>query len=73
MPHIDGSEARIYYEQHGEGPDIVWVSGGGGLASDWHPYQIPFFDQEFRNTTCGHRRSASAQLIAEWMPNLLAS
>ena len=44
MPYVDGAEARIYTEQHGQGPDIVWVSGGGGLASDWHTYQIPFFE-----------------------------
>ena len=25
----DGSEARIRYVQHGGGPDIVWVLGGG--------------------------------------------
>jgi pimeloyl-ACP methyl ester carboxylesterase len=55
VPYVDGSEARIYYEQHGTGPDIVWVSGGGGLASDWHPYQIPFFEREFRNTTFDNR------------------
>jgi pimeloyl-ACP methyl ester carboxylesterase len=55
VPYLDGSEARIHYEQHGEGSDIVWVSGGGGLASDWHPYQIPFFEPEFRNTTFDNR------------------
>ena len=52
---LDGSEARIHYVQHGAGPDIVWVSGGGGLATDWHPYQIPFFEQEFRCTTFDNR------------------
>jgi pimeloyl-ACP methyl ester carboxylesterase len=55
VPYVDGAEARIYTEQQGQGPDIVWVSGGGGLASDWHPYQIPFFEGEFRNTTFDNR------------------
>jgi hypothetical protein len=41
MPEFDGSEARIHYEQIGEGPEVVWVAGGGGLASDWLPYQMP--------------------------------
>jgi len=52
---FDGTEARIHYVQHGIGPDIVWVSGGGGLATDWHPYQIPFFEPDFRCTTFDNR------------------
>ncbi len=55
MAFVEGSEARLHYVQHGRGPDIVWVSGGGGLAADWHPYQIPFFEREFRNTTFDNR------------------
>jgi pimeloyl-ACP methyl ester carboxylesterase len=68
MPYVDGSEARIYYEQHGKGPDIVWVSGGGGLAADWHPYQIPFFEQEFRNTTFDNRGigSTTCEMPMPW-------
>ena len=50
-----GSEACIHYVQHGAGPDIVWVSGGGGLATDWHAYQIPFFEHDFRCTTFDNR------------------
>jgi len=52
---FDGSETAIHYVQHGAGPDIVFVSGGGGLATDWHPYQIPFFEQDFRCTTFDNR------------------
>src|SRR5947208_1064527 len=29
MPHLRASEANIFYEQLGQGPDIVWVGGGG--------------------------------------------
>ncbi len=50
-----GSEASIHYVQHGAGPDVVFVAGGGGLATDWHPYQIPFFEREFRCTTFDNR------------------
>jgi len=52
---FEGSEATLHYEQFGEGPDIVWVSGGGGLGSDWHRYQIPHFERSFRNTTFDNR------------------
>ena len=55
MPIFEGSEAAIRYEQVGEGPDIVWVSGGGGPAEDWHTYQLPYFKQRFRNTTFDNR------------------
>ena len=47
--------ASIFYEQFGAGHDIVWVSGGGSLGSDWHRYQIPFFEPRFRNTTFDNR------------------
>lgn len=51
MPIAQGSHARIHYEQVGEGPDIVWVSGAGGTASSWDAYQMPYFAKRFRNTT----------------------
>lgn len=55
MPFVEGSQARIHYAQVGEGPDIVWVSGGGGTAADWDGYQIPHFKGKFRNTTFDNR------------------
>lgn len=55
MPTLNGSQAMIHYEQVGEGPDIVWVSGGGGLAEDWDAYQLPYFRDGFRNTTFDNR------------------
>ena len=55
MARFEGTEASIFYEQFGEGPDIVWVAGGGARGSDWHPYQIPFFEGSFRNTTFDNR------------------
>jgi pimeloyl-ACP methyl ester carboxylesterase len=55
VPTLQGSQATIRYEQAGEGPDIVWVSGGGGTAEDWDAYQLPFFRDAFRNTTFDNR------------------
>jgi len=55
MATMQGSEAAIHYEQVGSGPDVVWVSGGGGLASDWVPYQMPFFGSRYRNTMFDNR------------------
>lgn len=55
MQAYTGSEATIAYEQFGDGPDVVWVSGGGARGSDWHRYQIPFFRTDYRNTTYDNR------------------
>ena len=55
MPSIAGSAATIHYEQDGSGPDVVWVSGGGGTASSWDAYQLPYFKRYFRNTTFDNR------------------
>jgi pimeloyl-ACP methyl ester carboxylesterase len=64
MPKLRGSQATIRYEQDGEGPDIVWVSGGGGLAEDWNPYQLPFFRDRFRNTTFDNRGVGATECAA---------
>lgn len=65
MPQLDASRARIHYEQTGAGPDIVWVSGGGGLAEDWRPYQLPFFEQDFRNTVFDNRGVGTTVVSAD--------
>jgi pimeloyl-ACP methyl ester carboxylesterase len=54
VPTVQGSKATIHYEQVGEGPDIVWVSGAGGTAGSWG-YQLPYFKDGFRNTTFDSR------------------
>jgi pimeloyl-ACP methyl ester carboxylesterase len=51
MPHHQGSEARIAYEQTGDGADIVWVAGGGSRGLDWRRFQTPAFDARYRSTT----------------------
>ena len=64
MPTLQGSQATIHYEQVGAGPDIVWVSGGGGLAEDWDTYQIPYFKDGFRNTTFDNRGIGTTRCAA---------
>jgi pimeloyl-ACP methyl ester carboxylesterase len=51
VPQFEGSQASIHYDQVGDGPDIVWVSGAGGAADSWDAYQLPYFKEAFRNTT----------------------
>lgn len=55
MPTIAEHGTSTYFEQVGEGPDIVWVSGGGGLPeSTWMAYQLPAFPS-FRHTVFHNR------------------
>ena len=42
MPFLKGSEATIAYAQSGQGPDLVWVAGGGSRGGDWRLFQTPF-------------------------------
>src|SRR6059036_1082014 len=51
MPHLSLAEVDLYYEQRGEGPDLVWLAGGDQPGSDWNLFQIPDFADSFRNTT----------------------
>ncbi|HMK92333.1 MAG TPA: alpha/beta hydrolase, partial [Thermoleophilia bacterium] len=69
MPLFTGSQATIHYEQAGGGPDVVWVSGGGGLASDWDTWQLPYFRRFFRNTTFDNRGvgTTACELPLPWM------
>lgn len=56
MTTFQGSEASMHYERFGEGPDILWVSGGGSLGRDWHLFQTPYFVAAgYRNSTFDSR------------------
>ena len=51
MPHLSLGEVDLYYEQRGKGPDLVWLAGGDQPGSDWNLFQIPAFEDSFRNTS----------------------
>jgi 3-oxoadipate enol-lactonase len=51
MPEFRIGETTLYYEQRGQGPDLVWLAGGDQPGSDWHLFQTPAFEGSFRNTT----------------------
>lgn len=57
MPHFKASEAEIWYEQVGreDGPQLVWVGGGGTMGRDWHRFQTPHFVKDFRNLVFDNR------------------
>ena len=49
MPFAHVNGARIYYEQHGLGPDLVFLHGAGGNHLSWWQ-QIAFFAGAYRCT-----------------------
>lgn len=55
VPHFQGSQTRLYYDQSGTGPDIVWIGGGGAMGKDWQRFQTPYFDSRFRSTVFDNR------------------
>lgn len=49
MPYVHVNAARIYYEQHGAGDDLVLLHGAGGNHLSWWQ-QTPVFAEHFRCT-----------------------
>lgn len=49
MPYAPVNGARIYYEQHGSGDDLVFLHGAGGNHLSWWQ-QIPVFARDYRCT-----------------------
>lgn len=50
MPYARVNAAQLYYEQHGRGPDLVFLHGAGGNHLSWWQ-QVAEFSQHFRCTT----------------------
>lgn len=51
MPFATSPFADVFYEQQGNGPDIMWLSAGDMPGSVWHRYQTPAFADGYRQTT----------------------
>lgn len=49
MPYVEVNAARLYYEQHGEGPDLLFLHGAGGNHLSWWQ-QLPVFAKRYRCT-----------------------
>lgn len=49
MPYAQVNGARLYYEQHGRGEDIVFIHGAGGNHLSWWQ-QVTEFSRDYRCT-----------------------
>lgn len=63
MPYLDLKDVKLWYEQTGEGSDIVWIPGGDNVAADWL-YQVDHFKRKFRNTSFDPRGAGKTEIGA---------
>lgn len=54
MPYINSAKSRLYYEEYGRGPAIVFLHGVGGNHASWFN-QIPTFAKTYRAITVDQR------------------
>lgn len=54
MPFAPVNGIQLYYEEHGDGPALVFAHGAGGNHLSWWQ-QVPFFSRRFRCITFDHR------------------
>lgn len=67
MPYLELDDVKLWYEQSGEGPDIVWIPGGDNVAADWK-YQVDHFNSHYRNTSFDPRGAGKTEIgnMTEW-------
>lgn len=51
MPVLTAGDARLFHEQTGAGPDVLWLAAGDLPGATWRRYQTPAFEPGYRNTT----------------------
>jgi pimeloyl-ACP methyl ester carboxylesterase len=54
MPRISIGDCSLYYERHGLGFPVLFISGLGGFASFWRD-QVAAFGKRFEVVTFDHR------------------
>ncbi len=68
MPYARVNAAQLYYEQHGRGPDLVFLHGAGGNHLSWWQ-QVAEFSRSYRCTTFDARGwglSRGAVAVGRW-------
>ena len=76
MPYANVNGARLYFEQRGHGPDIVFLHGAGGNHLSWWQ-QVAHFSRDYRCTVYDARGwglSTGDMAVGRWAlgPDLVA-
>jgi 3-oxoadipate enol-lactonase len=71
MPRARLNGADLYYEEHGSGPALVFVHGGGGNHLSWWQ-QVPVFSPRYRCVTYDQRGFGSSGPAGTGDPDVLA-
>src|SRR5262245_52635903 len=71
MPRARINGADLYYEEHGSGPALVFVHGGGNHLSWWQ--QVPVFSPHYRCITYDQRGYGSSTPVEPGDPDVLAA
>ncbi len=61
MPMLQTPSVHIYYEVHGRGPDLLFVSGLGGGTWSWYG-QVPFFKDRYRTIVFDNRGAGRSSM-----------
>jgi pimeloyl-ACP methyl ester carboxylesterase len=64
MPFAEAGTTRIYYENHGAGPPVVFLHGAGGNHAAWWQ-QVAFFRSTYRVITVDLRGFGKSDGVAE--------
>ncbi|MFK0009925.1 alpha/beta fold hydrolase [Paenarthrobacter sp. NPDC090520] len=64
---IELSRLTTNHVVSGEGPNLLWISGGGYRGSAWHDHFVPNFEKAFRNITFDNRGTPGTE-CADLLP-----
>jgi len=66
MPRISIGDCSLYYERHGMGFPVVFISGLGGFGSFWKD-QVAAFGKRFEVITFDHRGHRAKRREPDWL------
>ena len=61
MPMLQTASVQLYYEVHGTGPNLLFVSGLGGGTWSWYG-QVPFFRDRYRTIVFDNRGAGRSSM-----------